>query len=321
MKNQASDIPRLAKRVLEGNATQEEEFAFSNWVIHDPKFNEWVVEQVDDLPDKVNGFDVNTIYDKVKPRNAEHKVGIKTFLLTLAAMLTGFIAFFSIFHEVHPKEQPLMVRTMAGEKARITLPDGSSVILNSNTQLSYAYDSKEGLRNVNLVGEAWFKVKTDPSHPFVVDCDIMKVNCRGTEFNVTAYPDDETMTVVLKEGKISAMTARDDIQMKPNMMISLNRSSGEVESRMIKADDYCDWKAGKIHCDHITVDELAKRLTRTYGVNINIQSESLRQERLRGLIPPGRLENALDMICTTCAAGYSKDSSGNVTIFRKTDKE
>lgn len=319
MKNKSADIPRLAERILDGSATQDEEFSFSNWVINDPQFNDWVVEQVDALPDQVNGFDINSVYEKVKPQKKVRRIKLKYFILSMAAMLTGFIAYSALFRPAQPQEQPLTVRTLAGEKARITLPDGSSVILNSHTQLSYAYDGKEGLRNVKLVGEAWFNVRTDPEHPFVVDCELMKVNCRGTEFNVSAYPDEETISVVLKEGKISAMTAREDIEMKPDMIMSLNRSSGEVETRRVKASDFCGWTEGGIYCDNITLDELTKRLMRTYSVNINIQSRQLRQERVRGMIPAGSIDGALEMICTTCGADFSREGDGNIKIYRKAE--
>lgn len=310
------NITNIVENSLRGEASPEEMMLLSNWVITDKHLNEWVVEEIASQQPVAKGADLDHICQNILKENHGRKVSLKHFLLTIAALFIGFGAFWIMNIEHHEPMHPLTVRTMEGEKSRVILPDGSSVMLNSKTILSYLYDEEKGLRNVKLNGEAWFDVKTNPKHPFIVDCDNLKVECRGTEFNVTAYQDDETITVVLKDGNIKAVSARDNVEMRPGMLLQYDRTSGHVNTDMVTASDYCDWKKGEIHCDNITLEALFKRLSRTYGVPIHIQTPSLRNERVYGMMLEGDLTQALDIVCEACGMEYRMEKDGSVYVFK-----
>lgn len=310
------DITDIAENTLRGEASVEEIILLSNWIITDRHLNEWVVEEIASQPPVAKGADLDHICQNIVKGNHGKKISLKYFLLTIAALFAGFGIFLVLNIEHHEPEHSLSVRTVGGEKSRIALPDGSSVILNSKTFISYFYDKKSGVRNVKLNGEAWFDVKTDARHPFVVDCDNLKVECRGTEFNVTAYQDDETVTVVLKDGKVNAVSARENIEMRPGMLLNYDRTSGHVDTDMVTASDYCDWRNGEIHCDNITLEALFKRLSRTYGTAINIQTPSLRAERVYGMMLEGDLDHVLDIVCEACEMEYRKEKDNTVYVFK-----
>lgn len=97
---------------------------------------------------------------------------------------------------------PLVVKAGKGDKARIELPDGTNVVLNSASQLSYLNDFGKKNRCVQLNGEAFFKVAHDESRTFIVQAGNLEVKVHGTSFNVSAYEDDEDIVVVLQEGKV-----------------------------------------------------------------------------------------------------------------------
>lgn len=316
MKQLKYDITNIVENSLRGDASPEEMMLLSNWIITDKRLNEWVVEEIASQHPVAKGADLDHICQNIMKENQGKKISLKYFLLTIAALFAGFGVFWVMNIEHHEPIHPLTVRTMASEKSRISLPDGSSVILNSKTQLSYLYDEEEGVRNVKLNGEAWFDVKTDPKHPFIVDCDNLKVECRGTEFNVTAYQDEETVTVVLKDGKINAVSARENVEMRPGMLLQYDRTSGHVNTDTVTASDYCNWKSGEIHCDNITLETLFKRLSRTYGATINIQTPSLRTERVYGMMLEGDLKQVLDIVCVACDMEYRIEKDNTVYVFK-----
>jgi len=82
------------------------------------------------------------------------------------------------------------------------LPDGSDVFLNKQTKLTYQYDKKKKRRVVRLDGEAYFHVKHDEKREFLIDVAGVYVRDIGTTFTVKAYPESNTIEVVVKEGEV-----------------------------------------------------------------------------------------------------------------------
>jgi transmembrane sensor len=82
----------------------------------------------------------------------------------------------------------------------VVLPDSSRVELSPNSKIVYA-DNFAANRKVEIVGEAYFKVKKDKKHPFQVACNETTTTVLGTSFTVTGYAQKE-VTVELYEGSV-----------------------------------------------------------------------------------------------------------------------
>ena len=89
------------------------------------------------------------------------------------------------------------------------MPDGSGVFLNKKTELAYSYDKKEKSHVVKLTGEAYFNIQHEDDKKFIIDAAGVFIRDIGTSFNVKAYPDDNTVEVVVEEGKIMFYTDTD----------------------------------------------------------------------------------------------------------------
>ena len=89
----------------------------------------------------------------------------------------------------------------AGQRAELVLPDSTRVWLNANSKLVYSTSFKEGIRQVELDGEAYFDVKHNGDNPFVVRTKSMNVTVLGTEFNVSAYSGIEEFKYCIIERK------------------------------------------------------------------------------------------------------------------------
>ena len=90
-----------------------------------------------------------------------------------------------------------------------TLPDGSGVFLNKKTELAYTYDKKEKSHVVKLKGEAYFNIQHEDDKNFIIDAAGVFIRDIGTSFNVKAYPEDNTVEVVVEEGKVMFYTDKD----------------------------------------------------------------------------------------------------------------
>lgn len=321
MNQRKFDIREIAESSLRGEATSEEMALLTNWVISDRHLNEWVAEEMSSMSPDVKDVDLEPICRSITGGRGKWKTVLKHAVTAVAACAVGFGACFYAMKNFDHKDTayPFTVRTLEGEKSRVTLPDGSYVTINSMSHLSYLYDEERGVRNVELRGEAWFDVKSDEEHPFIVDCDNLKVECLGTEFNVTSYPDDESVTVVLKDGRINAVSMRDRVELHPGMKLRYDRSTGSVDTEMVEASDYCNWKRGEIHCNNITVEELFRRMSRTYGVSINIETPGMRTEKVYGMMLEGDLRHGMDIVCKACNAQYRFENDSTLSVYKLED--
>ena len=77
-----------------------------------------------------------------------------------------------------------IVQTLTGMEYTLTLSDGTKVFLNAETKLKFPTIFKGDQRVVELEGEAYFEVRKDEAHPFIVKTVSMNVRVLGTSFNV-----------------------------------------------------------------------------------------------------------------------------------------
>ena len=101
--------------------------------------------------------------------------------------------------------QPAAIQTIStlAETRTVRLPDGSSVMLNHYSSLSYPEKFQSDKREVELNGEAYFEVSKDPKHPFIVQTETIDVQVLGTHFNVDAYHDNLDVKTTLLSGSVA----------------------------------------------------------------------------------------------------------------------
>lgn len=95
-----------------------------------------------------------------------------------------------------------VVAAKVADKREVRLPDGSIVILNSDSKLSYNPDFNGKTREVVLEGEAYFDVTKQPNKPFIVHAGGIKVKVLGTAFNIKNYKDERNIETTLLRGQI-----------------------------------------------------------------------------------------------------------------------
>ena len=88
----------------------------------------------------------------------------------------------------------------AGQRAQITLQDGTQVWLNAQSTLTYPSHFSRKNREVKITGEAFFDVAKDRKKPFIVSTQNVHVKVLGTQFNVYSYPGAGYIQTDLVEG-------------------------------------------------------------------------------------------------------------------------
>lgn len=158
-----------------------------------------------------------------------------------------------------------------GKRSEIELSDGTKIWLNSGSQLQYPVEFTEKSREVFLSGEAFFDVKKDPSKPFYVTTNNLKIKVTGTRFNVMAYSDDNRTEAVLQSGKIEASKNKilsKTIKLESGEMISFNIDENKIEKRKVDTEFYSSWINGYLIFKNEPITNIFTKLERYYNREI-----------------------------------------------------
>ena len=163
-----------------------------------------------------------------------------------------------------------------GKRFELELADGTKAHLNSGTSLKYPVQFKKGkAREIFLEGEGFFEVAKDEAHPFIVNTNSLNIRVLGTQFNVSAYPDDENISTVLVEGEVGFFDKNDRFDVSeyprlvPGYMASWKKQDKKIEIEETDTSLYTGWREGKIIFDHMPFREIRKKLERNYKVSIS----------------------------------------------------
>ncbi|MDR6806980.1 ferric-dicitrate binding protein FerR (iron transport regulator) [Dyadobacter sp. BE34] len=133
-----------------------------------------------------------------RPEVRKRRLPVTVWAAAVIAILVTAFGWFFLISEKTPES--LQVATTDNTKEQL-LPDGTKVFLNYNSKLTYPENFKGDLRTVSLQGEAFFDVKRDAAHPFVIQANGTEIRVLGTSFNVKAY-DAAPVRVDVATGKV-----------------------------------------------------------------------------------------------------------------------
>ena len=178
-------------------------------------------------------------------------------------------------------------QTAYGEVKTFGLPDGSTVKLNTNSQLRvprWTFDRES--RDVFLVGEASFSVAhmVDNRRFIVRTPTNVEVVVLGTEF--TLYAREHNSRVVLERGKVQVRYRQNDrkkeIMMKPGDLVTLDRDNRARLRTTKQAKQYAEWEEKRFVFEETTLNALAYQLHDEYGLDVEIKGDELGQREFMG---------------------------------------
>jgi len=174
-----------------------------------------------------------------------------------------------------------------GKTSEVILPDGTRVYLNAGSRLVYPDIFKDKNREVLLVGEAFFEVKDDKDHPFVVQTTDLRVKVTGTKFNVSAYPTDNVVETVLTEGSVSLRQNNsnlfsDDIELLPGQLAAFNKTSRKTILKTVNTENYIIWKDGLCKFEGTDLSRIVKKMERFYNIRFQYSDPILGTIKITG---------------------------------------
>ena len=310
----------LIEKYFEETITDVEIKELSDWIKNDHQLHDWWEQEFERSDSSMNPVLRDKLFAQIKEETLGKEVRplrIIPWKWVAAILLPVCVAFFTYYLlDSSPiAETPFIVKAAKGDKATIELPDGTNVVLNSASQLSYLNNFGEKVRRVQLNGEAYFKVAHDEKHPFVVQIGDLEVKVLGTSFNISAYKDDKEITVVLLEGKVGVYAQERSHIMKPGDKIEYNKTTHQIKTTQVHPTDYIEWTKGNMYFEKESLENIMKTLSRIYDVEIRFDSGKLPKEYFTGTIPGGGIQNALNILMLTSPFYYEMD--GSVIVLKE----
>ena len=190
------------------------------------------------------------------------------------------------------------IRTAYGQVQYQKLPDGTEVTLNANSTISYTTGWDKGNeREVWINGEAFFHVKkTTNKSRFIVHADQLDVVVTGTQFNVVSR--NGRTNVMLTEGSVILHTKDGaEIRMEPGDFVEFNNN--ELEKKEAKEEAVLAWRDKKMVFENTPLEEVMERIREHYGVEIEVEDETLNKKPMSGIFPNDNLDVLLKMMEAT----------------------
>lgn len=223
----------------------------------------------------------------------------------LLPVCLGLATYFGVEHMNKVSQDPFMVAVDYGQKANLTLPDGTKVWLNSATHLSYDAEYNKSDRKIYLDGEAYFEVAKNKDKRFIVCCNDLEIEALGTTFDVKGYCDDHSVTTLLAEGSVKVSNETDVTLLKPGEKVEYHKNKQTFTKSPISDMREIDfWRNNMLIFNSSSLAEIATTLERMYGVKVVFDSEKLKNVPFSGTIRNSSLHNVFYIISLTYPLTY-----------------
>ncbi len=205
-----------------------------------------------------------------------------------------------------------------GLEGNVTLADGSKVWLNSGSRITYPKDYSAENRKLFLDGEAYFEIKTDKAHPFLVETSKVSVLVTGTRFNLSSYSDDNTVETTLCQGSVTLRQhdAKKEIHLKPNDKVIYHKDNGAIRKEIVDSQVAIAWKDGILSFKEVPLREIIKKLERKFNTPIHIQDPKIGEYTYTATFEKEKgLQAILDIIVTSAPIIYRQENDGSITLL------
>ena len=277
-------------KYLKGESSKKEQHELLHWIRKDEHLDEfqqvkeeWKAEvAMETIPNEYNGnwqSIQNQMMNQLQ-QDMKHKQ-IRLNIYKYAAIVVIGIAFPALIYLFTSDRNSIAttyttVSADYGQISKVMLPDSTVIWVNSGSSIKYNNQFSATNRNIELVGEAFFKVHKNKDLPMVVANGDLRVKVLGTEFLVSAYPEEANIQVVLEKGKVELNSASDkqlSKEMKPGELAMFDKSSKSLDINNVNTNLYTSWKDGIINIYNLPLSELVIRLQKRYNQKFKVDEE------------------------------------------------
>ncbi|RFM33194.1 FecR family protein [Chitinophaga silvisoli] len=299
-------ILSLLKKYRAGEATPEEAARVREW------FDSF--EELPDNPaftDAANDAALEALERMFPPKV---KVRVLPRILKVAAvfiLICTSVLF--IYQQLHQRPVPItyaLLQAGKAERKKITLPDGSIVTINANTQLRIPSNFGVNDRVIEMSGEAVFDVAQQQAKPFIVHSGNLQTVVLGTSFNVKAYPGENEVEIAVLTGKVriekkvATQTAVLSAGLTKDQVLRYNEAKDSLDIGICKAGQIAAWQNYNYYFEKASIPEIAAVLERQYKIHITLTGPAKYNCKYTLQLKNETIENAMRLLSQLSGISY-----------------
>lgn len=217
------------------------------------------------------GFDDKVLH----PKRKENK-GFSIYKIAAAIAAIILIGFASLYI-FNPKKEVLLAQN---EVVETNLPDGTKISINKNSKITYSKSFNKKERNIELKGDAYFKVEKDKTKPFIIKAESFYVEVLGTEFYVNSSFKERK--VVVTEGTVAVYQRKDKsdkVIIKGGEEIVFDKKENKLRKIETFDKNCIAWKTKIFNFNNQSLEEIFKLLEAVYEVSFEFKNPRLKKCR------------------------------------------
>jgi len=188
-----------------------------------------------------------------------------------------FVLAFGLYYLFNKATQPEMLMVDSKGLAQFTtqLPDGTEVVLNQSSSISYPEKFAANQRVLAFEGEGLFEVAHNPEKPMIIETGNLRVKVLGTSFDLINYPESNEVLLYLQEGKVLFYSIDpedgsivEQIVLTPGQKGIYNKQTNEISKDVFCNDNFKAWKTGVLEFDKTPLSDVFNVLEKTYGIQV-----------------------------------------------------
>ena len=332
---------QLLARYLSGECTEKEINIIGKWVILNPE-NKKLVETMREVWDspkirshqwnrdklwvkivKETGIALPSASKSRKQAYINRLFGSRLFKAAAVLLLAFSLPYFYSY-VLKPATYKLKLMSMEeivvekGKHEKLTLSDGSRVILDAGSKFYYSKKFSGEEREVYLNGEGYFEVAGNPQKPFIVHANEGVIKVLGTKFNVRAWKPTQRVEVVVAEGKVLLTPQESDderaVIIAEEQMSILKKDNEPLKPFRVDVGNYLGWIKNEVAFNNAPLSEILHQIERWYNLEIRLKDKSLASERLTVHIQNKPAEEILHLIAVLMELNYERTGSKIVFV-------
>lgn len=327
----------LQNRLLTNNASSEERSALEIWLTTDTQnklyweelvtllYNEEAALAVSDIKTEAAW---NLVEKRISNNNSAtnqtsvFKMNRRVAQWSIAASVIGILLSSIIYFNI-TKEVPLNTFATNSNIKEVVLADGSTVTINSNSQLSYPNSFNGDKREVILNGEAYFEITKNPQKPFIVKTNNLEIKVLGTKFNVDDFGgSSKLMQVNVVEGKVEVRSnsfQNSVITLIKGESALLDKEHGTFIKSTKMAANGAAWKTKTFAFNNSDLNDVLSSLAKAYKMKMEIKDSTLLNNHLTATFEKKDINFVMTIISSTFNLNYAIENE-TITIDSTKDK-
>lgn len=191
----------------------------------------------------------------------------------------------------------------------IILGDGTQVWLNRNSEITF---SKGEPRELQLKGEAYFKVTHNPGIPFTVDAGGISVKVLGTEFVLSESGQQSSVAVL--DGIVEVNALDRVLRLGKNQQIEVSVTKNTLKRSDISDFNFLAWKTGELRFERKRLEEVLQKIEHHYDTDILVADDALNDCIVTVALKGLTLQESLDVVATLLNGSVRQGDRGYTIV-------